>query len=67
MSRLSNDCAGKVRFDSALLAAKVVQRHREDRRKAYRCDVCGGWHLGTAKRTVHMNLRRRWASEEVEA
>jgi len=64
---VTGDCEGKVRFNSALLAAKVVQRHREDRRKAYRCDVCGGWHLGTAKRTVHMNMRRRWMMEDADA
>ena len=64
--RHNADCAGKVRFESAVLAAKVIQRHREDRRKAYRCVTCGGWHLGTAKRTVHMNLRRRWSVEEAD-
>ena len=64
---MTGDCEGKVRFDSALLAAKVAQRHREDRRQAYRCGVCGGWHLGTAKRTVHMNLRRRWMMEDADA
>jgi hypothetical protein len=41
-------CEGKARFDSAPLAQKVAKR-RTERGKvghAYRCEFCGGWHIG---------------------
>lgn len=41
-------CAGKVAFDSPALAVKVAKRRRDQRYplKAYRCKVCGKYHLG---------------------
>lgn len=53
----ADGCTGKVRFDSALLAAEVARKRRGfgpatkgDRktREPYRCENCGRWHLGTA-------------------
>jgi hypothetical protein len=43
-------CAGKVRFDSAKLAATVANRSKTiGRRDTYRCQTCGKWHVGVTK------------------
>lgn len=53
----ADGCTGKVRFDSAILAAGVARKRRGfgpgtkgDRktREVYRREHCGGWHLGTS-------------------
>lgn len=42
-------CTGKERFDSFELAHHVLSRNtrKTTRRQAYRCQHCGGFHLGT--------------------
>ena len=41
-------CDGKERFGSANLAHRVAKRRTERERPSsvYRCNVCGGWHIG---------------------
>lgn len=44
-------CAGKHRFEDGGLAKKVASRasSRKDARvSAYRCQSCGGWHVGNS-------------------
>jgi hypothetical protein len=52
-SKRQAHCAGKARFDTPGLAHRVLARfcrgsRRRERRDAvvYRCQYCGGWHLG---------------------
>lgn len=54
------DCEGKVAHDSA--AAAHAQASRMTRKKkaplvAYRCDVCGKWHVGSRPRMPDPRLR----------
>lgn len=53
-------CEGKHRFPSGLEAGRVVRRSNRarggPRRQAYRCNVCGGWHIGS---TVGKIMRDR--------
>jgi hypothetical protein len=46
-------CSGKEGFGSFDQAKAVADRRRgkdgHKRRNAYRCDLCGGWHLADAK------------------
>jgi hypothetical protein len=53
----ADGCTGKVRFTSALIAATVAKKRRgrgsngagdTRNRESYRCEACGGWHLGTS-------------------
>ena len=42
-------CGGKHRFSDGGLAKKVASqssRRKDSSLKAYRCAVCGGWHIG---------------------
>lgn len=45
-------CAGKQSFTSPQLARSVASRGRVsgERYDAYRCDLCGRWHIGHSKR-----------------
>jgi len=38
-------CTGKVRFESAIVAAWAARRRKG--RKSYRCESCDGFHVGT--------------------
>lgn len=43
------DCVGKRKYPTFILANKVCKRlnHKQDRRvEIYRCQVCGGYHIG---------------------
>lgn len=45
-------CAGKQSFRSPQLATEVASRQRKnerDRYEAYRCPLCGRWHIGHSK------------------
>jgi hypothetical protein len=49
-------CRGKVRFDTATEARKVARRassRNEDAIRAYRCESCRGWHIGTTAGPRH--------------
>jgi len=40
-------CTGKHRFVSPALARRVLYRNSDPgKRETYRCDFCGGWHIG---------------------
>lgn len=44
-------CEGKMRFATRTLldkALKARRKHAEVPLHAYRCNVCGGWHIGQA-------------------
>lgn len=45
-------CAGKQVFATSQLARQVASRWRRQRESydAYRCDLCGRWHIGHSKR-----------------
>lgn len=45
-------CDGKQRFETLRLAQQVLLRSKYSRpgRAAYRCQHCGGFHLGTSNR-----------------
>ena len=40
-------CTGKIRFESAIVAARAAARRRN--RESYYCRICGGFHVGTNK------------------
>lgn len=40
-------CSGKVRFDTWALANDAASRRRDQRREAYHCQFCNGFHIGT--------------------
>lgn len=48
----SNQCDGKVRFESAALAHQVVSRRRSQGKTGvtYRCPHCGIWRIGTPRK-----------------
>jgi len=39
-------CEGKQRFASPKFAWRVGRRRKAPARDTYRCEFCGGWHLG---------------------
>lgn len=42
-------CAGKKRFPNGTLAHRALKGRRKIKgREAYRCEFCGGWHLGVS-------------------
>lgn len=45
-------CQGKERFKTFHMAERVsklsARRHEKLRRHAYRCDECGGYHVGSS-------------------
>lgn len=41
-------CAGKERFESAVLAQRITDRKRELNRQVYWCRCCGSFHIGSA-------------------
>jgi hypothetical protein len=43
---------GKRTFDSRADARAVRKRHPGAPRRAYPCDLCGGWHLGRLTRAA---------------
>ncbi len=50
--RRQSSCEGKERFATLELARRVARRHggfgkTRRKRQAYRCDFCGGWHVGS--------------------
>lgn len=47
MSRNSAGCEGKVRFATWALANDAASRRRDQRREAYHCQFCNGFHVGT--------------------
>lgn len=53
-------CVGKERFASAKLAHEVVKRRRFVGKinVAYRCQFCGGWHLGAPRRPLLSRAER---------
>lgn len=56
-----NQCLGKHRFDDGNIARQVA--HRQAKRKdtksgAYRCETCGGWHIGNS-RSMNKNFRKK--------
>jgi len=44
-----SQCAGKKRFVNPKLAHRALVRSHKKGRQAYRCQHCGGWHLGTTE------------------
>jgi len=45
-------CTGKARYESPVTARQVQARSGKrsgKRPKVYRCEFCGGWHLGRGK------------------
>lgn len=46
-NRIPYWCAGRVRFESAVLAYQVASRRPDKHREHYVCSACGGFHLGT--------------------
>lgn len=45
----AGQCAGKVKFESAVLAHRAARRARLTKvRTAYRCPHCGRWHIGSS-------------------
>ena len=53
-----SSCDGKVRL-SAAQAAKVVKRGGGQRRSAYHCTYCSGWHIGHSSGRGQLAKRRR--------
>lgn len=49
---------GKVEhtYETAVRAARRARRNRDTPLTEYRCDLCGGWHVGT---TNGMHKQRR--------
>lgn len=55
------ECFGKHRYASAALAHGIAgrsRRHEESRVGAYRCKVCGGWHIGEPNQPRSISRRR---------
>lgn len=60
MSKITRDpyqCNGKQAFASHSLATRIANRRRKGRhifknQKPYKCEVCGQWHIGTARRPL---------------
>lgn len=48
VSRVAASCQGKERFSAPSLAVKVNRKRAAvgKKCKVYRCEACGGWHLG---------------------
>lgn len=44
-------CDGKVKLTQDVARA-ILKRKSDDKRVAYRCPFCGGWHLGNKSGTV---------------
>ncbi len=42
-------CKGKQRLPSPQLAWRIARRRKSRTRDTYRCEFCGGWHLGRPK------------------
>lgn len=42
-------CEGKQRFQSPQIAWRIGHRKKAPARDTYRCEFCGGWHLGRPK------------------
>lgn len=43
-------CVGKHRFSSRALAVEIAGKQSERRKcksEPYKCEACGGWHIGT--------------------
>jgi hypothetical protein len=53
----SHWCVGKVRFESAILAAEVAARsQKRGHREHYYCRSCGGFHVGSHNRSnIHVS------------
>jgi len=49
---INASCRGKARFESPQVAWRAAQRQRG--RMAYRCDHCGRWHVGPARKRHKM-------------
>lgn len=53
-SELSSfSCVGKIRYEGAREALDILKRIKKQGKKhggAYRCEVCGGYHIGHAKK-----------------
>lgn len=51
LARQATSCEGKHRFTNGQIAHKVAaeqRRRRDTRSEAYRCEFCGGWHVGVS-------------------
>lgn len=65
-------CAGKVRFEHFRLAKRACHRAAHNHAMAmcpYRCDVCGGWHVGShlaGSRIAARAKREKMMSAEVK-
>lgn len=62
-----SQCWGKEPYATAALANKVAARRKRSlhaRLKAYHCQHCGHWHIGTEPKSRDVNHRRRDAIRE---
>lgn len=63
--RQQTQCSGKHRYESSALAAAVSQKQRRAKGGCtavnhYRCHVCGGYHIGTAREKSIKVARKRY-------
>jgi rubrerythrin len=54
----ASGCTGKERFETRGRAESVRKRMMRSRRRGphmrvYRCEYCGGWHIGTSFERKH--------------
>ncbi len=63
----TSSCEGKERFDTYAQAASVlkqVRRRHKSSTAAYRCDKCGGFHIGSqGKRRTEFEVQYRHKKE----
>lgn len=52
-------CAGKARFGSPSLAVEVAARRKDVNLATYRCDFCGGWHIGSVSVAPNYAAQRK--------
>ena len=58
-------CTGKVRFESAVIGARAAKRRGG--RISYRCESCGGFHVGTDTIEPIRNVRQSLIVRESES
>ena len=66
-----SDCEGKVRYNTACAAYKVLRSITWGRRtkkvptRVYHCDDCQGYHLTSRREEeVHHKIKRSWKREQ---
>lgn len=55
-------CEGKESMTQSVanqIAKKIVTRRDSERVRAYRCDFCGGWHIGSRQVQVPRAFEKR--------